>query len=131
MATTTLKILREVNGYTQESIAEVLGISQNTYSRLERDPKSLNAEQAQKLSEFYNVSIGDLLSEVAPIITFQQITNSNNTNSANGGYFHSNVNQSVDSELVKALQAQNELLAKQNEELMELVRSIGKKLAAS
>jgi transcriptional regulator with XRE-family HTH domain len=54
MATSTLKILREVNNYTQEFVAEdILGISQNTYSRLEQNPNKITAEQAQKLSELY------------------------------------------------------------------------------
>lgn len=44
MATTALKIVREVKNYTQEQIADVLGISQNKYSRLERQPKNLTTE---------------------------------------------------------------------------------------
>jgi len=80
MATSTLKILREINDYDQQAIADVLGISQNTYSRLERDSKKLTSEQAKKLSEFYNVSIAEILSEVAPTISFSnnKIDNSNN-----------------------------------------------------
>ncbi len=39
MATSTLKILREVNDYTQDFVAEdILGISQATYARLEVNP---------------------------------------------------------------------------------------------
>ncbi|OJY92208.1 MAG: hypothetical protein BGP13_08575 [Sphingobacteriales bacterium 40-81] len=121
MATTTLKILREVNGHTQESIAEVLGISQNTYSRLEREPKSLSAEQAHKLSEFYNVSVVDLLSENAPHISFGQnaITNNQNAN----GYVHNNEIHNHNGEL-KALKEEIEYLRKQNS---ELIKALGNK----
>jgi len=68
----TLKLLREVNNYTQAFVAEtILGMSQNTYSRLEASPGKLTAEQAQKLCEFYKVSMSDLLSEVQPVISFK------------------------------------------------------------
>ena len=129
MATSTLKILREVNDYTQEFVAEdILGISQTTYARLEQNPSKITAEQAQKLSDLYKISIANLLSEATPVITFKQITNSTNTNCANGGYFQSNTNQTNESELTKAIQAQNELLLKQNAELMQLVMAIKSKV---
>ena len=81
MLTSTLKILRDIHNKSQNEIAEdVLGIPQNTYSRLEKDPKKLTAEQAKKLAAFYNVSVTDLLSEAAPTISFSnnKIENSNN-----------------------------------------------------
>ena len=68
----TLKLLRELNNYTQAFVAEtILGISQNTYSRLEASPGRLTAEQAQKLCEFYKVSMAALLSKVKPVIRFE------------------------------------------------------------
>ena len=129
MATSTLKILREVNNYTQEFVAEeILGISQTTYARLEQDPSKITAELAQKLSGLYKVSIANLLSEATPIITFQSKSISENTHAGNNGYVHSQIVQ-FDETAVKALQSQNELLIKQNAELMDLVKALGGKLA--
>jgi transcriptional regulator with XRE-family HTH domain len=117
MATSTLKILREVNNYTQEFIAEdILGISQNTYSRLEQQPNKITAEQAQKLSELYKVSIANLLSEATPVITFKENTVTNNTNAVNG-YIQSNTNHN--NEEVQALKEEIEYLRKQNTELIK------------
>lgn len=116
MATTTLKILRELNGHNQDEIANILGISQNTYSRLERSPKNITAEQAQKLAEFYNVSIADILSEVAPIITFNESTIGNN------GYVHNIENdnhQSANASEIASLKEEIEYLRKQNSELIK------------
>ena len=48
MATTTLKILRG-KGYTQQQITDMLGIAQNTYSRLER-PKEFNRRTNSTIS---------------------------------------------------------------------------------
>ncbi|MBX3240449.1 MAG: helix-turn-helix transcriptional regulator [Chitinophagaceae bacterium] len=121
MATTTLKILREINGYKQDEVGNVLGINQNTYSRLERNPKRLTGEQAQKLAEFYNVSVVDILSESAPNITFGQNAISNNQNA--NGYVHSNEIHNHNGE-VKALKEEIEYLRKQNS---ELIKALGRK----
>lgn len=70
-----LKIFRELNNYTQKYIAEeVLGISQNTYSRLEQNPKKITKEQAEKLSDIYNITIEQLLSNDTPIVSFNNNT---------------------------------------------------------
>ena len=132
MATSTLKMLRELNDYTQEYIAEdILKISQPSYARLEQDPSKIKAEHAQKLADLYKVSIANLLSESTPIITFQpkSISPENNTGSANG-YMNQNTNNFHDGE-VAALKTQNEILIKQNAELMDLVKVLGGKLATS
>jgi transcriptional regulator with XRE-family HTH domain len=120
MATSTLKILREVNNYTQEFVAEdILGISQNTYSRLEQNPNKITAEQAQKLSELYQVSIANLLSEATPVITFKENTVTNNTNAVNG-YIQSNTNNNSQNE-ISLLREDLEYLRKQNLELLKLL----------
>lgn len=131
MATSTLKILREINDYTQEFIAEdVLGVSQTTYARLEQDPSKIKAEHAQKLADLYKVSIANLLSEATPIITFQSKSIADNNSGSASGYQNANTNTNHFHEgEVKALKDQNELLIKQNAELMELVKALGGKLA--
>jgi transcriptional regulator with XRE-family HTH domain len=104
-----------------------LGISQNTYSRLEQNPNKITAEQAQKLSDLYKVSIANLLSEATPVITFKENAITNNSNSANG-YNQGTTIQSNEKE-AQALKEQNALLIKQNMDLMELVKILGGKLA--
>ncbi|MBQ7799023.1 MAG: helix-turn-helix transcriptional regulator [Oscillospiraceae bacterium] len=52
-----LRSLREDNDIRQKQIAEILNVSQNTYSQYENGVISLTAEVLIKLSDFYNVSI--------------------------------------------------------------------------
>jgi transcriptional regulator with XRE-family HTH domain len=119
MATSTLKILREINNYTQDFVAEeVLGMSQPSYARLEQSPEKITADQAQKLSQLYSVSIANLLSEATPVITFKDSINKN-PNSVNG-YFHSNTNNYHEGEIT-TLKSEIEYLRKQNMELLKLV----------
>lgn len=118
MATSTLKILREVNDYDQQAIADVLGISQNTYSRLERDSKKLTADQAKKLSEFYNVSIAEILSETAPTISFSDIKIDN----ASNAYVHHTENdnrQSANMSEINSLKEEIAYLRNQNADLIK------------
>jgi transcriptional regulator with XRE-family HTH domain len=70
MGSSTLKILREVNNYTQEYLAEKLNVVPNTYAKLEQDPSNLKASQAEVLANLYGVSIADLLANSPPHITF-------------------------------------------------------------
>lgn len=56
-----LKALREDRDIRQKDIAQVLNVSQNTYSQYETGVISLTAEVLIKLSEFYGVSIDYLL----------------------------------------------------------------------
>jgi transcriptional regulator with XRE-family HTH domain len=127
MATSTIKILREVNNYTQEFVAEdILGISQNTYSRLEQNPNKITAEQAQKLSELYQVSIANLLSEATPVITFKENSITNNTGSANG--FNQNTTVHNNKDEVEILKEQLDYLRKQN---LELLKLLGTKVSQS
>lgn len=123
MATSTLKILREVNDYSQDFVAEdILGISQPTYARLEQNPSKITAEQAQKLSDLYKVSIANLLSESTPVITFKDSVTHNSNGS---GYVQSQNIQNHESE-VRTLKEEVAFLRKQNADLLKM---LGDKLA--
>lgn len=119
MATTTLKILRDLHGYKQEELADVLNISQNSYSRLERNPKSLTAEQAQKLADYYNVSMADLLSESVPVVTFTGSTFNAGSNAFNHTIEEQNYHYH-DKEVL-ALKEEVEYLRNQNMQLLHLL----------
>lgn len=72
--TDNLRILRELHNYAQAYVAEVLGMRQNSYSKLERNSGRIKAAQAQKLAQLYKVSLDELLSEERPVITFRRST---------------------------------------------------------
>ena len=57
-----LKVLREINNYTQEYVASQLGVDQSSYSKMERNPRTMRSEQLEKLSRLYKVSVSDILS---------------------------------------------------------------------
>ena len=56
-----IRSLRIDGGYTQRQIAEVLGVSQNTYSQYEIGVVNYSVEALEKLADFYCVSVDYLL----------------------------------------------------------------------
>ena len=56
-----LKNIREDNDIKQRQIAEILNVSQNTYSQYETGDIPLTAETLIKLADYYNVSVDYLL----------------------------------------------------------------------
>lgn len=56
-----IRDLREDHDYTQQQVAEAIGITQRKYSYLETGVQQWTPEQLVKLSTLYNVSIDYLL----------------------------------------------------------------------
>ena len=58
-----LKDLREDHDYTQQQIADAIGITQRKYSYIETGVQQLTAEVLVSLARFYGVSVDYLLGE--------------------------------------------------------------------
>ena len=58
-----LKDLREDHDYTQQQVAENIGITQRKYSYIETGIQQLTAEVLVPLARFYDVSVDYLLGE--------------------------------------------------------------------
>jgi transcriptional regulator with XRE-family HTH domain len=65
-----LRLLREYRNYSQEYIAEKLGITQNAYSRIENNQTRLTADRLEKLAIVLDISPLELLSEREPVLQF-------------------------------------------------------------
>lgn len=66
-----IRMIRELRGYSQEYMAENLGIKQNMYSRIEGNQTKLTAEMLQKLAGVLGVSPMDIMSQQPAIVNFQ------------------------------------------------------------
>ena len=54
-------MLRSVNGYSQEEVAEKVGISRQAYAKWEKGETVPDVERCQKLAELYGVTIDSLV----------------------------------------------------------------------
>lgn len=53
--------LRKERGYTQEEIAEMTGVSRQTYAKWEKGRTVPDAEKVKRLSEIYGVTMESLV----------------------------------------------------------------------
>lgn len=56
-----LIILRNVHGYSQEEIAEKIGISRQAYAKWENGATIPDIEKCQRLSDLYGITIDSLI----------------------------------------------------------------------
>lgn len=61
MLADNLVILRNIKGLTQEAVAEVIGISRQSYSKWEQGETIPDVEKCDKLAKFYGVTIDSLV----------------------------------------------------------------------
>lgn len=61
----TIRNLRIDGGYTQQQIANLLHVKQNTYSQYEIGVLNYPIDVLMKLADFYNVSVDFLLGRTA------------------------------------------------------------------
>ncbi len=56
-----IAMLRNVNGYSQEEVAEKIGVSRQAYAKWEKGESIPDVERCQKLAEVYGVTIDSLV----------------------------------------------------------------------
>ena len=62
-----LKKLRHDTGYSQQNVADKLGISKSKYCRIEANEAQLDTEELKKVLELYTISADDFLGRQFPI----------------------------------------------------------------
>lgn len=64
----SIQTIRELNNFSQTFVAQQLGISQKTYSTLEKSENDISVSTLLKLSKLYNVSLNKILELNAEVI---------------------------------------------------------------
>lgn len=111
-----LQIIRELNNYTQTYMAERLGISQKSYSNLERAENDITVDVLLKVADIYQISLAKMLELNAEAIL--------NNNSQQGGISYIN-NQATfyngeKEEFQLLLRSQSELILAQQQMIRDL-----------
>jgi len=58
---TKIRKIREFKGYSQEYMSDILGMSQASYSKLEKNDGSISIEKLKSISQILEVKLIDLL----------------------------------------------------------------------
>jgi transcriptional regulator with XRE-family HTH domain len=76
---TRIKQLREAKGFSQQVVADHLGMTQANHHKLESDKTHVRLEYLEKLADFYKVSLTELIDLRNSVVHIE-----NNTHNHNG-----------------------------------------------
>ena len=109
-----IRRLRESKGYSQEYVAEKLGVDQSVYSRWASHPKHLSLDRLERIAEVLECSVDDLLGR-SPI----QSELVRKTNSGDTDHDANFIDPSVTNDLIKRLITVSEERARLLEQIAE------------
>lgn len=67
---TKIRMIREIRGFSQGHVADILGIAQTSYSRMENNHTKIDTELLGKLAQALGVTAIDILSAEPALINF-------------------------------------------------------------
>lgn len=104
-----IRVMREINQWSQEEMAEKLAMSPTGYAKIERGQSSPNLDKLHKIAEIFHINVVDLIANQDKTFFFS--IGDNNTNSHNMGlnYEYHQLLLDAKDELIK--QKDNEILA--------------------
>ena len=116
-----IKIIRELRGFTQEYMADKLGMAQNTYSKIETNQTKLSADILQKVAELLGVSPVDILNNQPAIVNLE-------SNQGTQGIAHIEHYHSFQRELVEKMIASKDEEIKSLKEIIDQLKDVIKSL---
>lgn len=127
-----MRLLRESNGYSQEYVGSILGIEQNTYSKLESGQIRLSVDRVRKLAELYSIDPEIFFSKDSTVIHL----NKGNGSHSNSGTIENYQNAPPENYYMKLLDEKERLiitlqqevkdLRKEKEQLLKLLKKVSK-----
>jgi transcriptional regulator with XRE-family HTH domain len=113
-----IKRLREFKNYTQQHLADSLGLSQNAYSKIENGTTKLTVDRLEEIAKIFDVPVENILTSEK-----QSFNLENNQIDKFYGYI-----ENLHEENKEILQAQIEFLQQQNEKLIKTIENISNKI---
>ncbi len=113
-----IRTLRMLRGYSQEFMAENLGMTQTSYSRIETNQQKLTAEVLEKIAGLLGVTTVDITSN-EPVIIQNNASNQGTQIGHNENYFAEQ--KELYQKIIDSKEKEIERLIKQNDSLMKLL----------
>ncbi|MGD1839454.1 MAG: helix-turn-helix domain-containing protein [Thermonemataceae bacterium] len=117
-----IRKIREEREYSQEYVAEQLGISQNAYSKIEiNQTQNFTLERLEKLAQIFEVSIADILGvERSLHIYSNSDQHSDQINNQNQG----DINKYESPEVLELLRAELKAMREERNKLLEIIKQL-------
>lgn len=83
-----IKLMREMNNWTQEDVAEKLGMSTTGYAKIERGQTAMSVDKLKQIAQIFNINVAQLLDDNEKFVIFSIGDNHSN-------YNHFNLNEKL------------------------------------
>ena len=111
-----IRVMREINQWSQEEMAEKLSMSPNGYAKIERGQSSINLDKLQQIANVFNIDMGELRTSQDKSFFFSIGDHSNN----NSYFGASNMLAAENEKLNSLLEMKDILLAQKDAEIVAL-----------
>ncbi|MDQ6575774.1 MAG: helix-turn-helix transcriptional regulator [Haemophilus parahaemolyticus] len=111
-----IRVMREINQWSQEEMAEKLSMSPNGYAKIERGQSSINLDKLQQIANVFNIDMGELITSQDKSFFFSIGDHSNN----NSYFGASNMLAAENEKLNSLLAMKDTLLAQKDAEIVAL-----------
>ena len=112
-----IKMMREMNQWTQEEVAEKLGMSTTGYAKIERGQTNVSVEKLKQIAQIFNINIAQLLDDNEKLVICSIGDNHSNYNN----YFGMNEKLIAQNEKQQLeIQLKDELLKQKDAEITAL-----------
>lgn len=111
-----IRVMREINQWSQEEMAEKLSMSPNGYAKIERGQSSINLDKLQQIANVFNIDMGELITTQDKSFFFSIGDHTNN----NSYFGVSNILAVENEKLNSLLTMKDTLLAQKDAEIVAL-----------
>lgn len=127
-----IRMLRELNHWSQEEMAERLGMSHNGYAKIERGETKLYLEKLNQIAQVFNIDLSELVANHDKSIFFFL---HGTCNQAVNYYGSGNLDETAEIEKLKLIIGhKDELIAQKDKELaaqQEIIALLKQQIAAN
>lgn len=117
-----IRVMREINQWSQEEMVEKLSMSPNGYAKIERGQSSINLDKLQQISNVFNIDMGELITCKDRTIFFS--LGGDNSNNVTNGHFGTNEALTVENEKLNSLLAMKDTLLAQKDDEIKALKEI-------
>lgn len=114
-----LRRLRIEKGYSQEYLADVLAISQKTYSNMENDKSSISIDTLKKIAEEYKIDLIELISDDNIIV---QINNSRENSKFQAGIIINPMSEELLNQMKERIEELKQTICEKNKQIELLAK---------
>lgn len=114
-----IRVMREINQWSQEEMAEKLSMSPNGYAKIERGQSSINLDKLQQIANVFNIDMGELITCKDRSIFFA-VGGDNSYNLTNSHFGTNEALTAENEKLNSLLEMKDTLLAQKDAEIKAL-----------